>query len=321
MSLEADPTLATIYAGDAALLERLIPRKELRRSHDLVRLSAGRVDERVAALEAPWFCTEAAAYEEALEPGTDPEEVGDGDGESGASGSILSERDDGDDDDNTDDDGGDSDDSQVEGDHLDEDDQNGDGDEVEEDEALRRVHSSSTRKRKQPPPSDLQMERPPRPTKKVAFALPAVVLQTQATGTQPSLSFSKERRRRSTMQQVPPVSPQTTHHIPLSRPPPAATTKRPKSSPIPRPAAGAPEETDDARKLKTNVPLAPVPAPRCVPATVVVVTPAPAPSARVRQPKPGPLTRKPAANAPMKAQKRKQEGAGEDGAYDFSKFF
>jgi len=54
------PTLATIYAGDAALLERLSPRRELRRTRDLVRLSSERIDDRALALETPWFSTDAA---------------------------------------------------------------------------------------------------------------------------------------------------------------------------------------------------------------------------------------------------------------------
>ncbi|KAH9999479.1 hypothetical protein BJV77DRAFT_1142673 [Russula vinacea] len=49
------PALATIYAGDAALLERLLPRKELRRSRDIVRLSSERIDDRALAFDAPWF--------------------------------------------------------------------------------------------------------------------------------------------------------------------------------------------------------------------------------------------------------------------------
>ena len=50
-----DSALAAIYTNDAALLERLVTRKELRRSRDVVRLSSGRADERALALEAPWF--------------------------------------------------------------------------------------------------------------------------------------------------------------------------------------------------------------------------------------------------------------------------
>ncbi|KAH9963235.1 P-loop containing nucleoside triphosphate hydrolase protein [Russula dissimulans] len=49
------PTLGTIYAGDAELLEKLTPRKELRQSRDLVRLSSSRVDDRLLMLEASWL--------------------------------------------------------------------------------------------------------------------------------------------------------------------------------------------------------------------------------------------------------------------------
>jgi nuclear GTP-binding protein len=51
------PTLATMYAGDAALLERLPLRKELRRTRDLVRLSSEQIDDRSLVLETPWFGT------------------------------------------------------------------------------------------------------------------------------------------------------------------------------------------------------------------------------------------------------------------------
>ena len=52
----ADPALTELYANDTALLERLTPRKELRRSRDIVRLSSGHIDERLLlAFDAPWF--------------------------------------------------------------------------------------------------------------------------------------------------------------------------------------------------------------------------------------------------------------------------
>jgi hypothetical protein len=54
------PVLVTIYEGDAALLERLLPRKEMRRTRDLVRLSSERVDDRKLAFDAPWFSTNGA---------------------------------------------------------------------------------------------------------------------------------------------------------------------------------------------------------------------------------------------------------------------
>ena len=52
----ADPALTELYANDTALLERLTPRKKLRRSRDIVRLSSGHIDERLLlAFDAPWF--------------------------------------------------------------------------------------------------------------------------------------------------------------------------------------------------------------------------------------------------------------------------
>ena len=72
------PALATIYAGDAALLERLLPRKELRRSRDIVRLSPERVDDRALALDAPWFDAdgEDESGAEAIGSGTDDDDAG-----------------------------------------------------------------------------------------------------------------------------------------------------------------------------------------------------------------------------------------------------
>jgi hypothetical protein len=78
------PALATIYAGDAALLERLLPRKELRRSRDIVRLSPERVDDRALALDAPWFDANGGSGEdgedeseaEAIGSGTDDDDAG-----------------------------------------------------------------------------------------------------------------------------------------------------------------------------------------------------------------------------------------------------
>ncbi|KAF8271733.1 P-loop containing nucleoside triphosphate hydrolase protein [Lactarius quietus] len=55
VAADGDPALAAIYADDAIHLERLMPRKELRRSHDVVRLSSGQVDDRLLAFDAPWF--------------------------------------------------------------------------------------------------------------------------------------------------------------------------------------------------------------------------------------------------------------------------
>ena len=140
------PTLATIYANDAALLERLLPRKELRRTRDLVRLSPERIDDRALALETPWFGTDAADGGNDSDGGEDEEDDADEAGlvESaefhGSEGSVS-----GDDDDD------------------DDDDENA-GMDDEEDEASADAHPPSALKRK-PRQSD-----PVRPSKKVAFA-------------------------------------------------------------------------------------------------------------------------------------------------------
>ena len=171
------PTLATIYAGDAALLERLLPRKELRRTRDLVRLSSERIDDRPLALETPWFGTDAAndgsesdvedeeddaAEVEVSGSGMDEEEDADEAGlvESakfhGLEGSVSGDEDEGDDDEDDDGSNGSDDDSENAG--MDEG--------VDEDEVPPTAHSPSARKRK--PPS-LPQSDPVRPSKKVTF--------------------------------------------------------------------------------------------------------------------------------------------------------
>lgn len=143
------PTLATIYASDAALLERLLPRKELRRTRDLVRLSSERIDDRALALETPWFGTDAANGGSDSDGGEDEEDDADEAGlvESakfhGSEGSVSG------DDDDDDDDGENA------------------GMDDEEDEASANAHTPSALKRK---PSSLRQSDPVRPSKKVAFA-------------------------------------------------------------------------------------------------------------------------------------------------------
>ncbi|KAH9007137.1 GNL3L/Grn1 putative GTPase-domain-containing protein [Lactarius hatsudake] len=133
---DGDPSLATIYAADDALLERLVPRKELHRSRDVVRLSTGQVDERALALEAPWFGSSAESDE---------------DGEMEAS--------------DSDEDGSDDDPDAIEAAddtwHV-----NADGN---EDEGMMTTRSSPARKRKLPSSTKRHVD-PARPTKKVAFA-------------------------------------------------------------------------------------------------------------------------------------------------------
>jgi len=171
------PTLAAIYAGDAVLLERLSPRKELRRTRDLVRLSSERIDDRALALETAWFGTDAANDgsdsnvedeeddAEASGSGMDEEEDADEAGlvESaechGLEGSVSGDEDKDDDDEDDDGSNGSDDDSENVG--MDEEDEG-----VDEDEVPPTAHSSSARKRK--PPS-LPRSDPVRPSKKVAF--------------------------------------------------------------------------------------------------------------------------------------------------------
>ena len=158
------PTLATIYAGDdAALLERLLPRKELRRSRDVVRLSSERVvDDRALALDASWFDADGVdsgasdVLEDESEAGAIMSGEEDPADEAGPVGSAEEEEED--EDDNDEDAEG------VEG-------EGEDGDEAFD------PRSSFARKRKRPPPSSAlsssskpQLGPPARPRKKVAFA-------------------------------------------------------------------------------------------------------------------------------------------------------
>ena len=248
--------LVTIYEGDAALLEKLPPRKEMRQTRDLVRLSTERVDDRTFALDAPWFSTEDGA-DSASDSDVDDDENAselESDAEAEEIGSDA------------DADGGDS-------EEEDADDAGLGGVETEFDRWLDKSvseedESSSARKRKRPqsqppsslaPSSSLKSQSGPtaRPWKKVAFAT-----SVKATTTTDSTRPSKDHT--------------------LSRP---STTTRPSSS-----------------YKKSNV----------------AKTPA------GTKPPPSSRTRKLAANAPPPTAKmRKPEAVaqGEDGAYDFSKFF
>ncbi|KAH9062032.1 hypothetical protein EDB87DRAFT_1788140 [Lactarius vividus] len=172
---EGDPTLAMIYAGDAVLLERLVPRKELRRSRDIIRLSSGQVDERALAFEAPWFGSAAAGSEsdegremEASNSSLD-EEASDGDesAESDAQASAPTGDEDGGVDDTW---------------HVD-----GDGD---EDEGTTTTRSSPAQKRKLPPSTKRPVD-PARPHKKVAFAA------TMASGAAKTSSKGRSALRRA----------------------------------------------------------------------------------------------------------------------------
>jgi len=172
----ACPTLATIYAGDAALLERLSPRKELRRTRDLVRLSSERIDDRALALETPWFGTDAANEAGLVESAEFH----------GLEGSVSG------DDEDDDDSNGSDDDSENAG--MDEEDEGVDG----EDEVPPTAHSSSARKRK--PPS-LPRSDPVRPSKRVAFTGITTQSKKQVPSsnkkTSPLLAHSKRQKTAS----------------------------------------------------------------------------------------------------------------------------
>ena len=151
------PALATIYAGDAALLERLLPRKELRRSRDIVRLSSERIDDRALAFDAPWFDADGGDGSDSdVEDESEAEAIGSGTdgGEEMDDAGLV----------------GDAEFDGLDGSVSDED----DNEDEDDDEVSRNPRSSFSRKRKRPPlPSapllNPQLD-PTRPRKKVTFA-------------------------------------------------------------------------------------------------------------------------------------------------------
>ncbi|KAH9077494.1 GNL3L/Grn1 putative GTPase-domain-containing protein [Lactarius deliciosus] len=230
---DGDPSLATIYADDAALLERLVPRKELRRSRDVVRLSAGQLDERALALEAPWFGSAATAGSESDEDGemeasdAGLDDDGDENAESDAQASVRDE------------DGSDGDPDAIEAVdtwHVD-----ADGNEDEGTPTTTTPRSSPARKRKLPPSSSSTKRPvdPARPNKKVTFAT------TVASVNGAAKTSSKGRRAlRQAPESTKVVSAAAAStngskksKIGPARAPPAATARR--TGPI-KPAANAP---------------------------------------------------------------------------------
>lgn len=216
----------TIYEGDTALLGKLQPRKEMRLTRDLVRLSSEQVDDRALALDAPWFSTEDGAddvdedEDEAseLESETKAEQIG-----SGA-------------------DGGDSEDDAAADDA-------GLGDEVDsdEDEECEVPQSSFARKRKRPqsplPPSSLtpsskSQSGPMLPRKKVAFAIP---VKATTNSTRPSSSSSKDH----TLSKTRPSPPYKKSDVDPKAP---VGTKAPPPSRTRKSAANAPPPTAQKRK-------------------------------------------------------------------------
>ena len=166
------PALATIYAGDAALLERLLPRKELRRSRDIVRLSPERVDDRALALDAPWFDADGGSGSDG-EDESEAEAIGSGTDDDDAEAEFDGQDGSVSDDDDVDDNEGEDEDEDTE----------------DEDEVPLDPRSSIARKRKRPlsPPLKPQLG-PTRPRKKVSFATSVKTIANSAR----SSSSSKE---------------------------------------------------------------------------------------------------------------------------------
>lgn len=238
---DVSPAPGTIYEGDAALLEKLPSRKEMRQTRDLVRLSSERIDDRTLALDAPWFSTEDGAdgvsdsdiEDEAseLESDAEAEQIGS----------------------DADTDGGDS--------EEDADDAGlGVGVEFdgwldrsvsEEDESL----SARKRKRPQPPsslavaPSSKSQSGPTRPRKKVAFATSVKVTTiTNSTRPRPTSSSSKDHTfsRPSTTTRLSPYKKSNAANAPAAgtKPPLSRTRKSAANAPPPtakkrKPEAGA----------------------------------------------------------------------------------
>jgi len=235
------PTLVTIYAGDAELLEKITSRKELRRSRDLVRLSSSRVDDRSLVLEASWSGADDADGESNSDVG-DTDEGEDGDELHGV--------------------------AEAEAEAI------GSGTDEEENEVLPDVRSSSAGKKRKRPPPPLAPPKPQlnsaQPRKKVAFAASASVMAAPLSTRSPSLPKSRSKLK-------------SVEQTERARP---SAMKTSKTLPTRHPPA-----------MAMHVPAGKQPRPSHVRASVTT------------------------ANAPL-AQKHKQgSGAGEDVAYDFSKFF
>ena len=235
------PALVRIYEGDAALLEKLPPRKEMRRTRDLVRLSSERIDDRTLALDTPWFNTEDGADGVSDSDAGEDEDASELESEAKAE-EIGSDADADPEEEDADDAGlglG------VEFDGwLDKSVSEEDEDEVPQ--------SSSARKRKRPqpqPPSSLapsslkSQSGPTRPRKKVAFA--ASVKATTTNSTRPSSSSKDHALSRPS-----PYKKSNAAKAPAgAKPPPSRTRKSAANAPPPtakkrKPEAGGGE--DDA---------------------------------------------------------------------------
>ena len=290
---DGDPTLAAIYADDdAALLERLLPRKELRRSRDVVRLSSGRVDERALAFEAPWFGSATAGSESESNAemeaacADEAEEASDGDEstESDAQQASVFAGNDG---------GGGG--GGGDGNASDHDDV------VEAEESNEHVNTDRVDRDGNEDGSEDEGETLGTTTR---FSAAPRKLKL------PSSSLSKPH-----VDPAQPIKKKVTFAA-------AAKTAPPRPSPkgrVPTKAAVAAADQKQKRKT-TTADLARAPASMSKKAKIGSSTPARAPAAQ------GAVTRrngsiKPVANAPTMAQKRKTAAASEEGMYDFSKFF
>lgn len=235
---KAFPALVTIYEGDAALLEKLSSRKEMRQTRDVVRLSSERVDDRTPALDAPWFGTDGVSDSDAdsdaseLESDAKAEEIGS----------------------DADADGGDSEEEDADDAGLGLESDGWLDKSVSEEDDEEVTQSSSARKRKRPQPqppsslatSSLKSQSGPttRPRKKVAFAT-SVKVTAATDSTRPS-SSSKNH----TLARPPPNKKSNAAKAPAgTKPPPSRTRKSAANAPPPtakrrKPKAGAQGEDD-----------------------------------------------------------------------------
>ena len=212
------PVLVAIYEGNAALLEKLPPRKEMRRTRDLVRLSSGRVDDRTLALDASWLGADGVSDSDIVsEDSGDLEENVDDAG----LGVVVVEGDD-----------------ETECDGL-EDDENDEDENKNENE----VPQTSARKRKrpQPPPSSLKSQSGPttRPRKKVAFA--TSVKATTNSNRPRSTSSSKDHTLSRPSTTGPSPHKKSNAKVPAGTKPPPHTRKSAANAPPPRAQKRKPE--------------------------------------------------------------------------------
>ena len=214
------PVLVAIYEGNAALLDKLPPRKEMRQTRDLVRLSSGRVDDRTLALDASWLGADGVSDSDVVSEAEDSGDLEENADDAGL-GVVVVEGDD-----------------ETECDGL-EDDEN------DEDENENEVPQTSARKRKrsQPPPSSLKSQSGPttRPRKKVAFA--TSVKATTNSNRPRSTSSSKDHTLSRPSTTGPSPHKKSNAKVPAGTkpPPPPHTRKSAANAPPPRAQKRKPE--------------------------------------------------------------------------------